>query len=63
MDVETFCARHAVAVPRYAQKVIVRSDLAGEGQGSRWTQTRIFYLGTERTAMNSLIPFLPVPQG
>ena len=23
----------------------------------------IFYLGTERTAMNSLVPFLPVPQG
>ena len=22
-----------------------------------------FYLGTERTAMNSLVPFLPVPQG
>ena len=23
----------------------------------------IFYLGTERTTMNSLVPFLPVPQG
>ena len=23
----------------------------------------IFYLGTERTAMNSLVPFFPVPQG
>ena len=23
----------------------------------------IFYVGTERTSMNSLVPFLPVPQG
>ena len=32
-------------------------------QDSGWTQTRFFYLGTERTAMNSLVLFLPVPQG
>jgi len=25
--------------------------------------TTTFYLGTERTAMNGLVPFLPVPQG
>ena len=42
MDVDTFCARHAVAVPWHAQKVIVRSDSAGEAQDSRWTQTRFF---------------------
>ena len=40
MEVDTFCAQPAVAVPWYAQKVIVRSDLVGEAQDSGWTQTR-----------------------
>ena len=52
-----------LAVPWHAQKVIVRRDLAGEARGSGWTTNTIFYLGTERTAMNSPVPFLPVPQG
>ena len=63
MEVDTFCERHAVAVPWHAQKVIVRSDLAGEAQDSEWIQTRSCYLGTERTATNSVVPSLPVPQG
>ena len=65
MEVDTFCVQHAVvAVPWHVQKVIVRSDLAGEAEDSGWTQTNtVFYLGTERTAINGLVPFLPVPQG
>ena len=39
MEVDTICAQHAVAVPWHAQKVIVRSDLAGEPQDSGWTRT------------------------
>ena len=58
-----FAHQHAVAVPWHTQKVIVRGDLAGEAQGSRWTQTRFFYLGMKRTTMNSLVPFLQVSQG
>ena len=42
MEVDTICAQHAVAVPWHAQKVIVRSDLAGEAQDSGWAQTRFF---------------------
>ena len=57
MEVDIFCAQYAVAVPWHAQKVIVRSDLAGEAEASGWTQTRYFYQGTDRTAMNSLVPF------
>ena len=49
--------KHAVVVSWHAQKVIVRSDLAGEAEASGWTQTRYFYQGTDRTAMNSLVPF------
>ena len=37
-----FAHQHAVAVPWHAQKLIVRSDLAGEAQDSGWTQTRFF---------------------
>ena len=40
MEVDTFCARRVVAVTWHAQKVIVRTDLAGEAQDSGWTQTR-----------------------
>ena len=42
VEVDAFCARHAVAVPWYAQKVILRIDLAGEAQDSGWIQTRFF---------------------
>ena len=62
MEVDIFCARHAVVVPWHAQNVIVCTDLAGEVQDSRWTQHE-FLSRKERTAMNSLVPFLPVPQG
>ena len=57
MEVDTFCARHAV-VPWHAQKVIVRIYLTGEARDSGWAQTR-----SERAVMNSLVPFLPVLQG
>ena len=52
-------------MPWNAQKVIVGSGLAGEAKDSGWTQTRFVSeeLGTERTAMNSLVPFLPVLHG
>ena len=42
MEVDAFCAQHTVAVPWHAQKVTVRSDLAGETQDSGWIQTRFF---------------------
>ena len=54
--------QHAVVLSWHVQNVVVRTDLAGEAQDSGWTQTR-FYLGTERTTMNSLVPFRSVPQG
>ena len=57
-----FAHQHAVAVPWHAQKVVVRSDLAGEAQDCGCGLQHNFYLGTERTAMNSLVPFLPVLQ-
>ena len=62
---DTICARHAVAVPGHAEKVIVCADMADEAQDSGWVQTRFFYLliETERAAVNSLVPFLLAPQG
>ena len=39
---DTFCARHAVALPWHAQKVIFGTDLAREAQDSGWTQTQFF---------------------
>ena len=57
MEVDTFWAQHAVAVLWHAQKVIARSDLVGKAQDSGWTQRN----GTN--GHDSLVPFLPVPQG
>ena len=60
---DTFCAKHAVVdVPWHVKKVIVRSDWLARPKildGPKHD----FFLGTERTAMNRFVPFLPVPQG
>ena len=63
MEVDTYCAPICCWVVACAKGFIVRTDFVGEAQYAEWTQTRFFYLGTERTAMTSLVPFRLVPQG